>query len=90
MRGLFLELGNAVVVVFYVYVVRLREQTTRNSESLYLGPFLVSLLGALQGNDVRVLRSGIIQPVQRVAYILSVAVACAFLTTELFKGFVMC
>lgn len=61
-----------------------------NSKSLYLGPFLVSLLGALQGNDVRVLRSGIIQPVQRVAYILSVAVACAFLTTELFKGFVMC
>ena len=90
MRGLFFELGHAVVVIFRVNVIRFREQAARNSKFLDLGPFLVSLLGALQGNDVRVLGSGIIQPVQRVAYILSVAVACAFLTTELFEGFVMC
>lgn len=60
MRGLFFELGHAVIVILRVNVIRFGEQAAWNSKSLYLGPFLVRLLGALQGNDVRVLGGSIV------------------------------
>ena len=86
MQGLFFELRHACFVIFDIYVVGLGEQATWDGKSLHLGPFFVSILGTLQGNNIRVLRGGIIQPIQRVAYILSMTIACTLLFTELVKG----
>lgn len=78
-----------MVIFFDIDVVGFGKQAARNGEPLHFVPFFVCLLGTLQRHDVGVLRGRIVQPVQCVADVLSVAVACALLATELFEGFEM-
>ena len=78
-----------MVIFFDIDVVGFGKQAARNGEPLHFVPFFVCLLGTLQRHDVGVLRGRIVQPVQCIADVLSVAVACALLATELFEGFQM-
>jgi hypothetical protein len=87
--GLLFQLRETLVILFDIDMVGFGEQAAWNGEPLHLVPLFVSLLGTLQRHDVGVLRSRIVQPFQGVADILSVAVACALLATELFKGYQM-
>jgi hypothetical protein len=87
--GLLFKLRETLVILFGVDMVGFGKQAAWNGEPLHLVPLFVSLLGTLQRHNVGVLRGRIVQPLQRVADVLSVAVACALLATELFKSFQM-
>lgn len=67
-------------------MIRLREQATWHGELLHLRPVLVRLFRALQGDYMRVFRSRVVEPFQRVAHVLTMTVTCALLAAELFEG----